>query len=767
MGYVDIQPDTDIGGYPLLTTVVGAATRWQALSDANDATYVKQEVANDVDGIDIIGFANPVGIPAGAVITGAEVRIRGAHYYPNTSFSFSIQANPKPAYISPYGPDPYALAATPLGADIGTWFFASAYDLSITDYVVQYNPTFAYNNGFYAWDQLTWNQVDLNSIRMLIGWHTLGTVAGTNRLHKVYVRIFYDSPPTVSGVQPQDLSAGTTTTTTPIITWTYADVEGNVQNQSRVIVVKNDAADNLGNLAGTANFNPERASVKAYDSGLVPGATNTRSVGPAGLTNLSSYYAYVKVWHASNQGIEMASAWTGSAVFLVSGTPPSVPVFVATTPDNTNQRNLIEVRLGSWSATPYPTYIDITKFTDSGVWEYLRGGTNITRMTAMITGSDIGNDIVTPDTAALRITGDKQISVCMAKSGTVPANGHYLVSKADATFGTMYNFWINSSNQMVFQWWNGATLQTATSSTIPWPTDKTPIWLRVNNIVASPWHADFYYSLDPPETSPSLVAYTNLSNHIGSGSGVATSLNSTLEINRTTSPLASSFRIYYAEVKSGILATSATVANPDFRNLTIGVTSFVDSTGKTWTINRANTNQNFPLIRLYDYEEYQGTGRFYSATATTVAAGIPIAAAPATAFCTGLTADNNYVWWFKCILQPSLNKAFSLLPGSWDSHKPANAAAFSPLGRTRKVVVSDGTTGHEMTLKVECFTQAEYDALRALYEAQQVVWVLSSGKVLARYLAFIDWSDDRYTIANGYAVVTLNAVEVDRPAITL
>src|SRR3972149_11501877 len=169
MGFVDIQPDADIGGYPLLTTIVGAATRWQALSDASDATYVKQEIQNN-DGIDIIGFANPAGIPAGSVITGCELHARGAHGYPNDVSGFGIQANPKPAYISPFGPDPYAICQTPLGADVGTWFFAYPYDLSINDFVVQYNPTFQYNNGFYAWDQLNWDQVDLNSIRILVGY---------------------------------------------------------------------------------------------------------------------------------------------------------------------------------------------------------------------------------------------------------------------------------------------------------------------------------------------------------------------------------------------------------------------------------------------------------------------------------------------------------------------------------------------------------------------------------------------------------------------
>jgi hypothetical protein len=767
MGFVDITPDATIGGYPLISSVTGAATRHAALADASDATYVLQETASSVDGIDIYGFSNPT-IPAGAVVTGAELHARGAHFYPNGAVSFGVQAPPKPQYVSPYGPDPFALAQTPLGTDVGTWFFAYPYDLSINDFVIQYNPTFQYNNGFYAWDQLTWNQVDLNSLRMLVGWHTPASGAGTNRLHRIFLRIFYDSPPTVSGVQPADLSAGQTFTTTPTITWTYADTEGNVQNQSRVIVVKDDAADNLGNLPGTTNFNPETASVKAYDSGLVAGASNTKTVTPTGLVNLSNYYAYVKVYHAPNQGIEMASAWTGSAVFQVNGTPPNGAVFAGNpVADNVNQRIIIEVRTGSWNATPYPNYFDITKLVDSvnGTTEYVRGGLNVSKMTLLATGSDAGNDIVTPHAAALNITGDKQISVCIAKNGAVPSQGFYLFSKADG-LGTMYQFRVNSSSQMVFEWWNGASLQTSNSTTIPWPADKTAIWLRVNHVTASNWHSDFYYSLDPPETSPAKVVYTNLSNFTGSGSGVTTAINSTVEVNRTTAGLAAGFRVYYAEIRNGIAATSPVIANPDFREQTIGVPTFTDSTGKVWTINRGGIFQNFPTVIRYDYEEPQGISRFYLVKAITVAAGSPVASAVGVGLSPGLATDGNYIWWFKVPLNPTLNKAFSILPGGWDSHRPANAAAFTPLGRPYKVVVSDGVSGNEQTIKVECFSQADYDALRKMYEAQQVVMVNASGSVLQRYFAFVDWNDDRYTIANGYAVVTLQAIEVDRPAIT-
>lgn len=761
MGSVDIFPNADLGGYPLLTTVVGAANRFTALSDALDTTYVKQETASAVDGIDIMGFPTPT-IPGGAVVTGAELHMRGAHFFPNDTFSYAVQAKPKAQYISPYGPDPYAIVQTALGTDVGTWFFASAYDLSISNLTAQYNSSFQYNNGFYAWDQLNWNQVDLTTIRMLIGWHTPATGAGTNRVHQVFLRIFYDSPPTVSGVAPADLSAGQTFTTTPTITWTYADTEGNVQTQFRVIVVQDTTSDLLGTASGAAGFNPELATSKAFDSGVVPGAANRSTVNPFGLTNLSNYYAYVKVWQASNQGVELASAWTASAIFQVNGTPPSAAVFMGATADDTNERNVLEVRQGSWTATPYPTYIDVVKIVNvtTGGTEYVRGGVNKSKMDLMRTGSDAGNDITTPDVAALRITGDKQISVCIAKEGTVPAGGFYLFSKGDATLGTMYQFRVNSSNQMVFEWWNGTSLQTATSGTIPWPADKTPIWLRVNHATASTWHADFYYSLDPSSTAPSIVNYTNLSNFVGSGSGVTTSLNSLVNINRTTNTAL--FRLYYAEIRNGI--GGPVVANPDFRNAQIGATTITDTTGKVWTINRALTNQNFAMFTLYDYEELPGIFRFYFAKAVTVAAGSAVAAANGVGAASGLTVQTPYIWWFKVPTKPTLNRTFQILPGSWDAHRPANAAAFTPLGRPYKVVVSDGVSGNEVDLKVEIFSQTDYDALRLIYEAQQAVFVHTT--TLSRYLAFIDWNDDRYTLAQGYAVVTLKGVEVDRPAIT-
>lgn len=762
MGFVDIAPDGSSElGYPLVSTIVGAATRWQALSDSSDASYVKEETGTY--GIDILGLAD-VSVPAGAVVTGGEIRIRMSHGVGMGITTFSIQAPPKAAYRSAFSPDYYASVDTALGTDVGSWYYTSPADSAIRDIVVQYDPTFQYNNGFFGWDYLTWDKIDFSDCRILYSYDSYVGASGNRRLYKLYVRVYYDMPPTVGTIQPVDLSAGQTFTTTPTIKWTYADTESTPQSQYRLKVFLAGTQDAAGIQAGTAGFNPDTAAQTAFDSGIVAGATNQATVQPRGLTNLSYYWAYVKVWHAPVNGNEMVSAWTaGSAQFQVNGTAPSVPT-ISVTADNTNQRNQIDVIQGSWTATPYPNYFNVLKVLNAtaDTTEFVRGGVNQTKMSAIRTGSDAGNDIVTPDTAALRITGDKIFVVCMAKEGAIPANGHYIISKADATFGTMYFFRITSAGYPEIQWWNGAALVAGTSTVaIPFPADKTPFWVKAQHVTASNWSAWFWYSLDPPETLPSNVNWTLLNVFTGSGSGTTTSLNSTVEINRTSGSLASTMRIYLAEIRNSF---NVVVANPDFRNFTIGQTTLTDSTGKVWTINRANTNQTFALLRLNDYEDAPGTSRTYRAQAVTVAAGSPVGSAYASASSSGYTTTSTYTWYFKVILNPTLNKTFSLLPGSWDADRPAATAAFTPLGRANKIVVSDGVKGHEQRVVVETLSQTEYDNLRLIYEAQQVVLVQASGQ--QRYLFFTGWNDDRHTLANGYGIVSLQAIEVDKPVIS-
>lgn len=759
MGFVDISPNSDIGGYPLTSLVVGAATRNAALSDSNDGTYVKEETGTD--GIDILGMPNPT-IPAGAVVTGAELHIRAAHTIAMTVGGFGLYATPKSAYRSPWSPDTFANVSTPLGTNVGSWYYSYPADSVIRDLVYQFNPSWVYNNGF-GYDYLDWNKIDFSNFRILYGWNHYTGGTGLNRLYKLFVRIFYNTPPTVSSIQPTDLSAGQTFTTTPTIKWTYADTDGDVQSKYRVIVVQNTNLDVFGRSPGTAGYDPTlAASTTAFDSGEIAGAAFQSTVQPKGLTNLANYYAYVKVWHASINAVEMASAWTASAVFQVNGTPPTTPALSATG-DSTNGRIILEAYTGTWNTTPYPNYLNIYKMTDSvnAITEFVRGGIQASKMNGLRTGSTTGNYITTPHDASLAITGDIEIVLCIAYENT--PNGEYLIVKNDTTGGVNWNVRLMSSLKPQFEFWNGSLQTCLCPTALTMPALKSPLWLKIKHVVASNYHVDFWYSYQSETIAPSQVSWQTLGTFTGTGSGTRTSSTTVLGINGSNNAAQGLFRIYYADVKN---SSGTIVANPDFRGLALGSPTFVDSTGKTWTIARTGANQNLPFMRFYDYEEDPSTLRFYLDEAVTLSSGSPVSStSKGIALSGGWTNSPAYTWWFKVVLQPSLNDTFNLLPGSWDATVPADTAAFSPLGRSRKIVVSDGIKGAEQSVKVECLTQADYDALLAIYNAQQVVLVQTSA-TYKRYLFFTDWKDERGTIASGYYVVTLSAIEVDRPTIT-
>lgn len=756
MGFVDIQCDADLGGFPLLSTVVGAATRWQALSDASDATYVKQETASAQGGIDIVRLADPT-IPAGAVVTRGEIHGRSAHAVGNTSYSFSLTCDPKPAYKSAAAPNTYATMYTPLKDNGGSWNFLTPADGTPYSWGVVFESTWAYNNGHYAWDYLTWDKMDLTTLKLYYGWYT--TQNAINRIHFVFIRIYYDAPPTISNVRPSDLSAGQTFTTSPTILWDYTDDTAMPQQKSRVIIVAQGTYDIFGKAAGATGFNPEWAVTKAYDGGEVSGSGASHTVGPFGLTNLGNYYAYVRSWHAPVAGNEMMSTWVSSAVFQVNGAVPNSPTLTVT-PDDTNSRHNIEILQGNWSSTPYTNFFQLQRAINQTTdWEEVRDGVAIFDASGLRTGSTATNNISTPHAAALALTGALDIKLCMALEGAPTDN--YLVCKGDTPNGTSWNLRLMSTNKPQFEYTNAGLRTALCPNALPLPTAKTPFWIRCVYNPTSNWSATFYYSLQSELTDINDVVWILLGTFTGSGSGTITSTNAPLSINGTPTINQSTFRIYFMELRN---ASSVIVANPDFRGLDLGATTFTDSLGAVWTIVRSGANMNLPFVTLYDYEVNQAEVVAYRAQAVTINAGIPVATAWVQDTGNTLATVNPQLWWFKVIFEPTLNRRFDVLPGSWDGHRPTDAAAYSPLGRFYKVVVSGGTKGNEQTMVVECLTAIEYDALLAIYNEQSAVLVQQLGQ--ARYFSLIDWSDDRNTLANGYSQVTLTVVETGKPVIT-
>lgn len=77
---------------------------------------------------------------------------------------------------------------------------------------------------------------------------------------------------------------------------------------------------------------------------------------------------------------------------------------------------------------------------------------------------------------------------------------------------------------------------------------------------------------------------TNFGTHTVAGNTSIFSSSAVLGIGAVDGGTASPFkgRVYRAEVRNGI--DGSVVANPDFRNLTTGTTSFADASGRTWTL---------------------------------------------------------------------------------------------------------------------------------------------------------------------------------------
>lgn len=192
----------------------------------------------------------------------------------------------------------------------------------------------------------------------------------------------------------------------------------------------------------------------------------------------------------------------------------------------------------------------------------------------------------TPDTASLDIVGDIDLRVLVALDDWTPANAQGLVAKwvtsgnqrsyllrVEATTGTLRLFWTP----------DGSTVLSATSTAAPLVANGNALWVRATLDVdngAAGRTVTFY-------TSPATdgVTWTQLGSAVTTA-GVTSIFNSTAEASvgaydtGSTAPV--SGRIFGAQVLNGIAGT--VVANPQFRDQAAGTTSFVDSTGKTWTV---------------------------------------------------------------------------------------------------------------------------------------------------------------------------------------
>lgn len=191
----------------------------------------------------------------------------------------------------------------------------------------------------------------------------------------------------------------------------------------------------------------------------------------------------------------------------------------------------------------------------------------------------------TPDVAALDLVGDMDLRVDMAPTQWPPASDQTIIGKyMDATSNRGYRVDVTTTAKLRFTWSTDGANNFSLTSSIP-----LDIIGGERVVVRATFDADngaggrtarFYYSTGSVSSGP----WTELG--IPQTSGTATTVfanNAPLEVgSRNGGNNRFIGNIFAAQVRSSINGTI--VANPSFTSQAPGTMVFVDSTGKTWTV---------------------------------------------------------------------------------------------------------------------------------------------------------------------------------------
>lgn len=190
----------------------------------------------------------------------------------------------------------------------------------------------------------------------------------------------------------------------------------------------------------------------------------------------------------------------------------------------------------------------------------------------------------TPDAASLDITGDIDIRAVIDfedySNGNQTLVAKYLGTGNQRSYAMRLD---TSGNLAMLYSLNGSTGLTATSTSTIYSlgaTDGNPVTLRLTRVSAT-GVITFYVG---NEIDPDPAGWTQLGTTVAGTSGALFSSSALLEVgtlNSGASDMATG-NVLFAQVRNGIAGVIA--ANPDFTAQAPGTLSFVDSTGKTWTM---------------------------------------------------------------------------------------------------------------------------------------------------------------------------------------
>lgn len=196
---------------------------------------------------------------------------------------------------------------------------------------------------------------------------------------------------------------------------------------------------------------------------------------------------------------------------------------------------------------------------------------------------DYSGTATTPDTASLDLTGDMDLAVEADTDWYAPGS-HMLLAKWDAASADRsYNFRFGDG-LLKLAFANPTVGQTFTVTLPPGIPSRAAVRVTYDANDGSGNQAYSFYwaaSLDGPWTLISSGTRSGLFTIGNSSAPLSIAPADLTQQNDPRYPVVG--RVYRAQVRNGIAGTL--VADPDFRSLADGATSFTDSTGKTWTVN--------------------------------------------------------------------------------------------------------------------------------------------------------------------------------------